>query len=237
MQLRYWLAALALALPLRVSAQTPDRRGEVALDMPTYRGVTANAPIPPELHIRNEGGSNGAGLCVISAILSNGMYQRVPGLEGGKRSLLWRTAKGRPGGYSPQKLEALLKEVLPGEKWLSVQGDATDVIERYNRLGYPAAATMSTGRQYGYMPIHHFVQPVHADADLVCVVDNNDPGKYHWMPRAEYDRRYPDGLTGWTFIWLRSPKAAVRLALSSAAVLLIAAGAIVASASRKASVR
>lgn len=207
-------------------AQQPDRRGEVVTDKPEYRGVRANAPIPPELHIRNEGGSDGAGLCVISSILSNGMYQHVPGLEGGKQSRLWRAAKGRRGGYSPGKLEALLKEVLPGEKWLSVEGDATDVIEAYSRKGYPTAGTMNTGAQYGYMPIHHMIQPIHADSDLVCVVDNNDPGKYHWMPRAEYDRRYPDGRIGWTFIWLRSPARAT-LALFAAAALLIAAGGLV----------
>jgi len=58
------------------------------------------------------------------------------------------------------------------------------------------------------------------------VVDNNDPGVYHWMPAAEFLRRWYDGGEGWAFAWSRLP-AAVRLGLSvlivAAAVLLLAA--------------
>jgi hypothetical protein len=232
------LCALALALLLpcastpTAGAQAPDDRGEAVSDRPEYQGVTANAPIPPEMHIRNEGGlpepgnPQGAGLCVISAILSNGMYQRVPGLEGGKDSLLWRTAKSRPGGYYPGKLEALLKEVLPGEEWFSWEGQGTDLIAEYSAQGYPVAATTNTGALYGYKSIHHMIQAAHLDSRWACIVDNNDPGKYHWMPRAEFDRRFVDGEQGWGVVWLRKPKV-FAFALSAAAVLLVASAVLV----------
>jgi hypothetical protein len=224
------LAALLLAAaPARAQApdeRIPDSHGEVAIDEPVYRGVRANAPIPPDLHIKNEGGSDGAGLCVISSILANGRYQRVPGLEGGKDSTLWKTAKARPGGYYPGKLEALLKEVMPGEKWFSWEGKGTDLVAEYNAKGYPVAATTNTGRLYQYQPIHHMISTAHLDDDWACIVDNNHPKKYHWMPRAEYDRRFVDGDQGWGFVWLRKHRV-FSAVLALAATLLGAAAALV----------
>lgn len=215
------LAALCLHAPTQ--AQSPDGRGEVVTLEPEYQGVRANAPIPPGQHVRNEGGSDGAGLCVIASILANGEYQRVPGLESGKGSLLWRTAKGRPGGYYPEKLEALIKETLPGEKWFSWEGEGTDLVEEYSRRGYPVAATTNTGALYGYQSIHHMISNAHLDAEWACVVDNNDPGRYHWMPRAEFDRRFRDGPKGWGFVWLRKPDATTLAVLCAAALLAASA--------------
>lgn len=180
-----------------------DRRGEVVTEVPEYRGVRANAPIPAELHVQNEGGSDGAGLCVIASILANGRFQGVPGLDAGKASKLWQAAKAAPGGYYPEKLEELIKRVLPGERWFSWEGDGTDLVEEYSRQGYPVGGTMNTGAFYSYQPIHHMISVIHMDDEWACVVDNNNPGKYHWMPRAEYDRRFVDGPKGWGFVWLR----------------------------------
>jgi hypothetical protein len=232
-----------LLCPTIVSGQTPDRRGEVAIPEPVYRGVRASAPIPVELHVRNEGGSNGAGLCVISSVLSAGMAQGVPGLEvagydeaskgqkPGKGSLLWRTAKSRKGGYSPQKLADLLNEVMPGEKWVSYVGTDPTEIEKLTKAGYRVCATMNTGQQYGYKHIAHMVNDIHYETNgWSCVVDNNDPGMFHWMPAAERDRRLKDGGTLWAFAWLRKTSEVVRRPLTLiliASALFFAGGAIV----------
>lgn len=186
--------------------QTPDRRGEVALTAPEYQGVKANAPIPPELHLRNEGGSDGAGMCVPTSVDVNGRYQGVPGLEGGKDSTFWRTAKSWPGGYGPEKLARLVEETLPGEKYASYVGTDTRVLDQLSAAGYPIGATMNTGALYHYAPIHHMVSLAHYKrGQWACVVDNNDPGKYHWMPATEFDRRWIDGGTGWAWVWTRKP--------------------------------
>lgn len=220
---------ITVLLLLIASTQTamghqPDGRGEVVTDVPEWNGVHANAPIPPDLHIKNEGGSDGAGLCVISSILANGRYQHVPGLEGGKQSDLWLTAKSRPGGYYPGKLEELLKEVMPGEKWFSWEGDGTDLVAKYSADGYPVATTTNTGALYGYQSIHHMISNAHLDAEWACIVDNNDPGKYHWMPRAEFDRRFVDGQQGWGFVWLRKPHVFAVALILSAFLLAASAG-------------
>lgn len=238
---KWGAVALLLLLPLLpcLAQDTPDYRGEVAVDQPVYQGTRASAPIPPRFHIRNEGGSDGAGLCVISSILCNGQYQGVPGLNvadsqgrAGKGSTLWRTAKNRPGGYSPDKLQRLLDRTLPEEKWASYVGRDTSILDRLSSQGYPIGATMNTGHLYRYMPIHHMISLVHyRQGQLACVVDNNDPGKYHWMPAREFDRRWIDGGTGWAFVWTRLPLAAkvgtliaVPILILSAALFLVGLG-------------
>jgi hypothetical protein len=216
------LAGAGLGPELR--GQTPDRHGEAVSSEPSYAGTAANAPIPGDLHIRNEGGSDGAGLCVIASLLINGRYQGVPGLEDGKGSDLWRTAKSRPGGYYPEKLERLLKELYPDEEWFSWEGDGTELVAHYSALGYPVAATTNTGALYGYQSIHHMISVVHLDEDLACIVDNNDPGKYHWMPASEFAKRFVDGPKGWGFVWLRKPGGALGLALFLPTTALLGAG-------------
>jgi hypothetical protein len=206
-------------------AQTPDSRGEVALTSPSYQGTEANAPIPPEMHIRNEGGSDRQGLCVIASSIINGEYQGVPGIAGlGKDSRLWQAAKQRPGGYFPEKLTKLIDEVLPGEKYANyLQADA-GILDRLSAEGYPIGATMNTGQLYNYQHIAHMISLVHYQTDRwACVVDNNDPGKYHWMPAKEFERRWKDRGTGWAFVWTRRNLIGGQ---NDAYVVLIMAGAI-----------
>jgi hypothetical protein len=134
------------------------------LPTPTYRGIKPTAPIPVELHVRNEGGSDRQGLCVISSVLAAGMAQGVPGLNipgydertgrnmPGKGSALWREAKSQPGGYSPDKLAALLNRIMPGEKWTSYIGTDPREIEKLIKQGYRVCSTMSRECSTGCPP-------------------------------------------------------------------------------------
>jgi len=62
---------------------------------------------------------------------------------------------------------------------------------------------------------------------LACVVDNNDPGVYHWMPATEFARRWIDGGEGWAFAWSRLPLVAkVSLIIIASALLLLASAAL-----------
>ena len=170
---------------------------------PEFRGVPANAPLPAEMHLRNTVGTDGAGLCVPSSLTINGRYQAVPGIE----SIL-ELARQRPGGYSPDKLAALLRETVPDEKYASYVGTDPSVLAKLSAEGYPIGATMNTGALYGYRPIHHMISLAHFDpkANLACVVDNNQPGVFNWMRASEFGRRWIDGGTGWAFVWLRRAK-------------------------------
>lgn len=224
-----------VVVPVLAFGQTPDHRGEVTVDQPTYRGIKASAPIPPELHVRNEGGSDGAGLCVISSLLANGRYQKVPGLgsyapttlgQGGKDSRLWRLAKSRPGGYSPDKAKALAAEALPGELYASLVGTGTaedfEMIEQLSKAGYPIGMTMNTAALYGYRPIHHMVSwPQFRRSGYSCFVDNNKPGVFSWIPSAEAMRRAVDMGMVWAWVWTRKPAEAA----GSLLLIVILAGA------------
>jgi len=113
-------AAVLAQPPPQPVTPTPDSRGEITLGPPpVYLGIQADAPIPAAMHFRNEGGSDGSGLCVVASVVIDGHYAGVPDLMLGKQSQLWKTAKSRPGGYYPEKLARLLGEVLPAEKWVS----------------------------------------------------------------------------------------------------------------------
>lgn len=218
-----WLIVFVAAAPAH--AQLLDGKREQHKDTPEYNGTKANAPIPVEMHMRNEGGSDGAGLCVIASLKINGRYQQVPGVD-----QIWRVAKTRPGGYSPDKLQRLLDETVPDEKWASYVGRDTSILDQLSRAGYPIGATMNTGELYNYQPIHHMVSLVHFDGqkDRACVVDNNRPGVYSWMTAREFARRWIDGGTGWAFVWTRKASNVIKtggmlliVAAVAAAVVLI----------------
>ena len=174
----------------------------MVLTEPVYQGVRANAPIPASQHIRNEGGSDGSGLCVVASGVIAGAYQGVEDLADLKNSRLWKIAKSREGGYWPERWEKLLNEVYPDATWFSWESPTTEQIEAFNAQGLPVCTTTNTGALYNYDSIHHWVDTIHLDDRFAMLVDNNDPGKYHAMPRAEFDRRFPDGGKGWAFVWL-----------------------------------
>lgn len=211
---------LAVLLAIEANAQSPDSHGEVILDTPVYRGKTADVPIPPEFHIRNEGGKptqqdpQGAGLCVPSAAIIAGAYQGVADLGLLKESKLWKTAKQREGGYWPERWIELMDELYPGVPWYSWESPTTEQIEAFTSQGIPVCTTTNTGRLYNYEWIGHWIDTIHLDSEDAIVIDNNNPGKYHAMPRAEYDRRFPgynpniprSQWKGWGFVFLPSER-------------------------------
>jgi hypothetical protein len=228
------MLALGLAVPSQGQADAaPDARGEAFSRESSYQGESTRTLRDPAKHVQNEGGWDGAGLCVIASITANGIDQGVPGLDvpgddgdTGHGSALWKTAKGRRGGYSPGKLQSLVQEVMPDEKWASYYGDDPSVLDKLSRAGYPIGATMSTGRLYGYKPIHHMISLAHyRENGWACVVDNNQPGVYSWMPAKEFVRRWFDGGSGWAWTWTRKPPTTAVawlaiLALAAAAALI-----------------
>jgi hypothetical protein len=222
----------ALLLTLALIAQAPDRRGEVVLEVPTYKGTTASANIKPSHHIQNEGGSDGAGLCVVASMVIAGAHHGVGDLPSLKGSDLWRAAKQAPGGYYPEKFQRLITKLDPkGEKYPVVQDTQADsaTLDEWSKKGWAFGVTMNTGQQYGYKRIAHMVTGVHyRSGDLACIVDNNFPGRYSWMPAAELDRRRD----GWAMHW-DVPAVAVRFVWLAwwplvAAVVLVVAGRVMA---------
>lgn len=224
MRARTVIAALMLALSVGPAhAQRPVGREEVVTKVPELDGVKALVPIPSEFHVRNEGGSDGAGLCVIASNLSDGWFQGVQDFDRAKDSPLWRLAKGKPGGYYPEKLKNLFDEAGVTVDWLSAEGTAAElvpVIKHYLRQGIPVATTMSYSQRYG-MRIHHMIQTVHLDDDLACIVDNNFPGTYLWVTADEYERRLLDGRAGWAVVLLWGARGLAWAAIGAVAACIL----------------
>lgn len=194
---------LIAALPIRVLGQsTPDHRGEYVTDRPEINGVTVNAPIPPEMHFKNTGGSDGAGLCVNTSMTIAGAFHGIADLWRLAQSSLMIDSRARPGGSWPEKLERELKEHYPDEQWFMWESPTTEQVEAFNAQGLAVCTTTNTGRLYNYDYIYHYIVTIHLDSLWAMIVDSNDPGKYHIMPRAEYDRRAPNPEKVWGTVWL-----------------------------------
>lgn len=199
-----------------------DRHGEAVTDGPSYQATQANAPIPAHLHQRNTGGSDGAGLCVIASLVTNGRYQGV----GEQVEALWDEARRRPGGYYREKLDDLIRGAAPGLKYAQYEGTDPAPLVRWSAAGYPVGVTYGTGALYGYQPIAHMVSLSHLDDQWAAIIDNNNPGKWSWMPAREFARRWTlTGGQGWAVLLQYGPGASPALAwaIAGAAALLLAA--------------
>lgn len=230
------LAGAAGPLSSRALAQSrPTGNQEVVTTTPVLDGVTAQVPIPAEFHLRNEGGRDEAGLCVITSNTSNGWYQDVPEFVDAKTSKVWRLAKQKDGGYYPAKLKDLFDEAGVKTAWIQAEGSAAElipVIKHYLDLGIPVSTTMAFSQRYisSEIPdgmIHHMIQTVHVGAGLACIIDNNFPGTYLWVTEAEYARRLVDGQAGWIVVLLWGAKGAA-IVLVVAAALFFAGGVLMA---------
>lgn len=208
------------------SAVFAQQAREVETTVPEYQGVRAMVPIPAEFHIKNEGGVDGAGLCVIASSVIDGSYQGVPEFVDVKSSKVWRLAKEREGGYYPAKLDELFKDAGVTTPYLQAEGSAAElmpVIRHYLKLGVPVALTMKYGDRYG-QNIHHMVSCIHLDDSIACIVDNNFPNVYFWMTVDEFAYRLVDGPAGWVVVLLYGFAAGVSIAVVVAAGLFLFGG-------------
>ena len=181
-------SALALAFALTPAAslfgQTQTRESRTRTpEHPS--GITAAAPIPVELHQRNTGGSDGAGLCVIASAKTAGAYLGWTA----ELQALWDEAKRRPGGYYDGKFDQLARDAAPGLRYAHYHGSNYEVLKRLSELGVPFGVTMDTGDLYGGQRISHMVTGAHFDDQWTCHIDNNSPGLFTWTTRSEWERR------------------------------------------------
>lgn len=165
--------------------------------------VTLHCDLPGRLHLKNKGGSDGAGLCVFTSINHAAYWQNVAALSDFRD---WMTRY--PGGSWPEKTAKKVAEIckekgLPEPAFFQVEDkSALDVLKVACKSGRMPGVTYSyspTGR-YNGQKIAHMVSLVHADDDWFCILDNNYPGyeAFEWMTPQEFSRVW----TGWAFILL-----------------------------------
>ena len=168
-------------------------------------GTQVQLYLPPDLHMQNCGGSDGAGLCVFTSIEHAVRWQNVGQLHGFQDFM-----KRRPGGGYPEKVDRMIaaackEKGAPIPRYLQVESPDLEILKLACRTGRMPSVTYSfspSGR-YGGARISHMVTMLHADEKLVCILDNNFPRTWEWMTPNEFKRAYTGGAkNGWSVILL-----------------------------------
>lgn len=185
-------AALVLALLCGAFAHALD-----PTSTPTSpRGTLATIDLPPELHIRNRGGSDRAGLCVGTSVQVAARWHGLTQMEGFQDWLA-----RRPGGSWPQKLASDLKAFAKAKgitlpRFVQHTGGDPQFLELVYRTRRMPAHTWTAA---------HMVSGAHLDRNQAAVIDNNRPGKWLWQTHDEYLRAWEASGPGWVFCWLAPP--------------------------------
>src|SRR4051794_24575544 len=127
-------------------------------------GTEIDCDLPTSLHVRNRGGSDGAGLCVFASMRHSGLWSDEPVF-----AALFEWMWARPGGGYPQKVDRMVERYCFMEKkdkppYVQVEGSDLDVLRQAVRAGLMPAVTYyrsPTGR-YGGQRIAHMVSLVAA---------------------------------------------------------------------------
>lgn len=187
------------------------------------QGVRAVVDLPTGRHVRNIGGSDGAGLCVFTSIQMASDWHQVPALNGFQK---WMSS--RPGGGYPEKVDNEITAYCASQKTAvpayvqHVGGDET-LLDLCMKTGRMVGITYAGADGFYDGPILHMVNLVYLDANVGAIVDNNRPGKWVWMTRKQLLNRwlgvYDNGKLmtvregaqtyqvggGWAFILLAPP--------------------------------
>jgi len=165
-------------------------------------GVEALACDLPALeHLKNTGGSDGAGLCVFTSVEHCARWQNEESLRGFQQKM-----RKEPGGGYPEKLDRMMARYCPNASYLQYTGTDPSLLKLALHTGRMPAVTYGFSPRYGNR-IAHMVNLVHFSDRWACILDNNFPGedKYEWMKPAEFERRWTLGNGGWAVFLLNPP--------------------------------
>lgn len=211
---------LILAFSVMCLGFRPDYTAEAeraAVDGAVHEGEEVDVDLPFSEHVRNFGASEDQkGLCVFASLTMAARWHHVATLE---KLLFWAPdANGKmvphssitKGGGWPAKVDDILKREAPGLDY--VQLETSDVpalsafIEKSLSEGRMVCGTYGYGERYQMQTIYHMVCFTKFSAKWGTVLDNNFPGTYEWMSRAELLRRcvHPSG-KGWVIAFLVPP--------------------------------
>lgn len=183
----------------------PKRIGDTIAG-PTYEGRALQCDLPGSQHLKNTGGSDGAGLCVFTSIDMASRWQNVLSTQG-FRDYMTKF----PGGGYPQKVDEYIKKICKEKncdvpQYTQITDGNMDVLDLALRTNRIACVTYGYSPRYG-QKINHMVCLVHLDEKYACILDNNFPGedKYEWITRADFKERWLMQSGGWGFIFLDPP--------------------------------
>jgi hypothetical protein len=168
-------------------------------------GTKAVVDLPTSQHMRNVGGSDGAGLCVFTSIQHSAYWQNVRALDGFRQ---WM--QRRPGGGWPEKVDKMFAQFCK-EKGVAVPayiqhtGGDPVFLELALRTGRCPGVTYNGRDDFYRSTIAHMVSLAHLDKTHAAIIDNNRPGVWLWMTREEFLSRWKGGGGGWAVVLLDPP--------------------------------
>ena len=171
-------------------------------------GTEIDCDLPGNLHQKNTGGSDGAGLCVFASMRHSGLFADEPCF-----TELFAWMKKHPGGSYPEKTDKMIAQYckekgVPIPKYLQVQSADIEILKRACAAGLMPGITYwksPTGR-YGGQQISHMVSLVGATDKHFVILDNNYPGaaNYEWLSPDEFKKAYMGSTgKGWAVIPLK----------------------------------
>lgn len=168
-------------------------------------GKRAAVDLPANLHIKNVGGRDGAGLCVFTSVELAAIYQNETRFFGFQK---WMT-KHLGGGW-PDKLDQMIRKFCAERGvevpvYLQHTGGDDSILDLAIRTGRMPAITYAGRDDYYRGRIAHMVDLAHLDEIDAAIIDNNRPGKWVWMTRTELLSRWRDNDGGWLVVLLASP--------------------------------
>jgi hypothetical protein len=183
-----WSIGSAVEGDSKVGGKTsPDGSEEIQVDLPGQE------------HMKNKGGTDGAGLCVFTSIEIAAHWMNVEELRG-----LQEKMTHEQGGGWPEKVDQMMKKYAPDVDYVQYSGNDPSILKLALKTGRMAGVT------YGYSPrykskISHMIDLVHFTDKWAAVLDNNYPGEdqYEWMPPDEFLNRWKsDSGGGWVIVLL-----------------------------------
>lgn len=168
------------------------KASKTPIDPETGREVQCD--LPPSQHMRNIRGKNGQGCCVYASSEMMSRYMNFPLLTG-------VLAEGL-GGASASDVERMYKRKAPG---------FSDYVQATGKHSVPHMDWAMRTRRLCCVTVdgNHMVCLLHLDPEgtpnaRACLLDNNSPQTWLWMPRAEFLKRHAVG-GPWSHSILLSP--------------------------------
>lgn len=194
-----------LALLLITTAQAQTGAFSPTTQPVSPAGVRAVVDLPASQHMRNTGGSDGLGLCVFTSLEHAARWQNLIGLNG-YRAWMER----RPGGGYPQKVDSTLaaycrEKGVPVPAYIQHTGGDDEFLDLAIHTGRCPGVTYAGSDDFYRGGIDHMVNLAHIDDTRAAIIDNNRPGNWVWMTRAEFLSRWRARGGGWAVVFLDPP--------------------------------
>jgi hypothetical protein len=204
MRRKFYAIVAILAL---LCVATTESNAEFVASGNTHQGKEVMIDLPLDLHIRNVGGSDGLGLCVFASLSHAGKWQSDP-----VATAIFPWMRTKPGGGYPSKVDAMLARLGNelGQKCAYIQhtqGDDAFLDAALATGRFPCVTYNGRDGVYYRNGIAHMVNLAYMDATTAAIHDNNYPGKWLWMTRAEFLQRWRGGGGGggWAVVLLNPP--------------------------------